>query len=165
MSALPSWLFTTLGTGHPIFTSRMSNGLSSIRAAVSAIISGSEPNSCNETGDSCGCISKRASVFLLLKCTALALIISMHKSPAPCSLHRSLNGKSVTPAIGASITLFFNSTFPILILFINLSYFVFFSYIILRPSRVRALLYSCIISVSSEIIRPSPPVATTLRLS
>ena len=44
---------------------------------------------------------------------AFALTISMHTRPAPCSLQRIRYGMSVTPAIGARITLFSSSTFPI----------------------------------------------------
>ena len=40
-------------------------------------------------------------------------IISVYISPQPCSLHNNRNGRSVTPAMGAKIRLFSNSTFPI----------------------------------------------------
>ena len=66
ISAEPSPLFTTFGTGQPIFRSSMEKGRSSIRFAISARIWGSEPNSCREAGTSSGWISMRLSVFLLL---------------------------------------------------------------------------------------------------
>ncbi len=113
ISAEPSPFFTTLGTGQPILISRISNGSSSIRFAASLIISGSEPNSCRETGFSCGSVVRSVFVFRLLYRIAFALTISMHKSPAPCSLHSKRNGRSVTPAIGASIRLLSRVLFPI----------------------------------------------------
>ena len=114
--AEPSPLLTTFGTGHPILTSIISNSLSESLFAISAMISGSEPKSCNASGLSSGTVFIRSSVFLLLYSTALALTISVHISPQPCSLHKSRNGRSVTPAIGANAILFFISTFPILII-------------------------------------------------
>jgi hypothetical protein len=50
---------------------------------------------------------------LLLRATASALIISVKQSPAPCSLQRSLKGKSLTPHIGASTSLLRIRTEPI----------------------------------------------------
>ena len=63
--ALPSPLLTTFGTGQPIFRSKTENGRSSIFLAISLTISGSEPNSCRETGPSSGWICISSSVFLL----------------------------------------------------------------------------------------------------
>ncbi len=113
MSAEPSPLLTTFGTGQPIFRSRMSNGRSSICFAISLIISGSEPKSCSDTGCSFGSMVRSSSVLRFLYRIALALTISMHTSPAPCSLQSKRNGRSLTPAIGASIKLFSKVTFPI----------------------------------------------------
>ena len=70
--------------------------------ACSLMTSGSDPKSCRDTGYSSGWMERRAFVFLFLYWSALALTISMHRSPAPCSLHSRRNGRSVTPAIGAS---------------------------------------------------------------
>ena len=111
--AEPSPLFTTFGTGQPMLISKISNGRSSICFAISPIISGSDPKSCKETGVSRGSIVKSSCVFLFLYKIALALTISIQRSPAPCSLHSKRNGRSVTPAIGAKIRLFSNVTFPI----------------------------------------------------
>ena len=113
ISAEPSPLLTTFGTGHPIFTSIMSNGRSSTRFAISPITSGSEPNSCNAIGCSFGVTCINASVFLLPYKIAFALTISVYKRPQSISLHNRRNGRSVTPAIGASTTGFCISTFPI----------------------------------------------------
>ena len=96
-------------------TSITSNGLSSSLFAISAIICGSEPKSCTAIGFSASVTRRSASVFLLLYKIAFALTISVYKSPQPISRHKSLNGKSVTPAIGARNTLFSILTFPIFI--------------------------------------------------
>ena len=66
ISAEPSPLLTTFGTGQPMLMSKMSNGLSSICFAISLMISGSEPNSCSDTGFSRLSIVKSSSVFLFL---------------------------------------------------------------------------------------------------
>ena len=113
ISAEPSPLFTIFGTGHPMLMSKMSNGLSSIWWAILEIISGSQPKSCKDTGSSLSSIAISSSVFLFLYIIAFALTISIHNSPAPCSLHNKRNGRSVTPAIGANIKLFGKVTLPI----------------------------------------------------
>ena len=115
-SADPSPLLTTLGTGHPILTSIISKSLSASLLAMSAIICGSEPNNCTAIGLSFLSVFNNSSVFLLLYNTALALTISVYKSPQPCSLHKRRNGRSVTPAIGPNATFVLISTLPILIL-------------------------------------------------
>ena len=121
-NADPSPLLTTFGTGQPILISRISNGCSSILFTTSAIRSGSLPKICMETGCSTGSICIREIVFLLWKEIAFALTISVHNRPAPCSLQRIRNGRSVTPAIGARIKGFSISTEPIFhFIFISVS--------------------------------------------
>ena len=83
-------------------------------AAISAIMSGSEPKSCTAAGRSSGSICSSSLVFRLLYRTAFALTISVTTQPAPCSRHSTRKGRSVTPAMGASITLFSRTVFPIL---------------------------------------------------
>ena len=93
--------------------SRMSKSQSSILLAASAITSGSWPKICSATGASEGRVLASSAVLQLPKVTAFALIISMTESPAPCSLQSSRNGRSDTPAIGASTVRFGMVTFPI----------------------------------------------------
>ena len=56
----------------------------------------------------CGGIVVAGLLYLVL-----ALIISMQRSPAPCSLQSLRKARSVTPAIGARTNRFGISTFPI----------------------------------------------------
>ena len=136
--------------------SRIWNGSSSIIFAISLMIFGSEPKSCNDTGYSSGWIASNTLVFLFLYCRAFALIISMHKSPAPCSLQSNLNGRSVTPAIGARIYGFARLTFPIfifLLLLINFNYYYLLSWLSLNNLQTSSIFdYSRILIILLTII-------------
>ena len=114
-SALPSPLPATFGTGHPMLISRIWKEYSSRVAATSPISSGSDPKICKDTIPSSGAVFSMAYVFLFLKERALAEIISVHTIPAPISAHNTRKGRSVTPAIGASIYGFGSVTLPICI--------------------------------------------------
>ena len=59
-------------------------------------------------------------VFVPEYSSPFALIISVYTSDAPCSLHKTRYGRSVTPAIGARIRLPSRETLPITKSFINI---------------------------------------------
>ena len=61
---------------------------------------------------SAGSTAISSFVFLFLYKMALALTISVTAIPAPCSWHKSLKGRSVTPAMGASMILLLSSLSP-----------------------------------------------------
>ena len=85
-------LFTIFGIGHPMLMSRMSKGSSASCVAAIAMVSGSGPNSCIETGCSFSEILINSRVFLFPYFTALALTISIQTRAAPISWQRILKG-------------------------------------------------------------------------
>ncbi len=117
ISALPSPLLTIFPTGHPIFISITSApDISYAFSADFPIHSMSLPKICAATGCSLSPSFKRSAVFPLLCSSAFALTISVYVYPAPISRHTVRKARSHTPAIGASASFVFISTFPIFII-------------------------------------------------
>ncbi len=104
---------TTFGTGHPILMSRIWNGSSSIIFAISLMIFPDQNQRAGTIQDVQPDEWSSDPRYFYFYTEGLALTISIQISPAPCSLQRTRNGRSVTPAIGASTSGFCISTFPI----------------------------------------------------
>jgi len=91
-------------TGQPMLMSMIAAPRCSLSFAASAITSGSQPASWSETGSSAGSHRLFCSDWRVSRTIAWLAIISLTVSPAPKRLTIRLNGKSVTPVIGARIT-------------------------------------------------------------
>ena len=100
--------------------------------AANPIVSGSLPNICILTGTVSSSRFSNFFVFSSPKNNAFELTISVHTKPGSNFSVIILKGRSVTPAIGANIKLFFNSIFPIF----NFFKYIFYSYLLNKPFRL-----------------------------
>ena len=92
ISALPSPLLNTLGTGQPILISMMSNASRNVLSAMRSITAGLPPSSCTALNGSSSVVSRRRLVALSSYFNALALHISVKHNPAPSSYASIRNG-------------------------------------------------------------------------
>ena len=102
ISAAPAHTRVTFGAGQPKLRSMMSACGSSRPAAVT-MSSRSPPKICGMNGSSIGCVSMRRHEVVASRVRAVELVNSVMAKLAPHSLASSRKGRSVTPAIGASI--------------------------------------------------------------
>src|SRR3954471_6698192 len=93
--------------------SMMSAPLSALYFAASAIMAGSAPAICTTRGSTSPSWLPRRMVFSEPHSSELDATISETAMPAPMRLHRLRNGRSVTPAMGATIRLFLSWIGPI----------------------------------------------------
>ena len=99
----PALCLEIFGTGQPIFTSTMSAPMPSTIRAASAIVAGSPPKICTETGRSSSVYSAYWSVRSIPRTMPSLLTISVTTRPQPpCRFTRRRKLVSVMPAIGAT---------------------------------------------------------------
>src|SRR5690606_29328451 len=101
----PAQAFQPFFAGQPMLISMICAPWSTLWRAASAITSGTVPAICTPTGSGSSTWSMRRSDFSVRQKRGSLVVISDIASPAPSRLHSSRNGLSVTPAIGARITL------------------------------------------------------------
>ncbi len=94
----------TFFAGHPMLMSMMRAPSPASRRATSAIAAGSRPAICTAVPVSAAASSARASAEGARASISRLATISETTSPAPKSATRPRNGRSVSPAIGASST-------------------------------------------------------------
>ena len=111
-SAEPAAFLHTFFAGQPILISMMSAPSSALKRAASASCVGSLPTICTERIPSWLLRCLRSMVLRLWVRLRSEVNISATASPAPNSRQSSRNGRSVTPAMGATTTLFANVCGP-----------------------------------------------------
>ena len=92
ISALPSPLLNTFGTGQPILMSMISNASKNGLFAIRSITAGLPPSNCTALTGSAGVVMRRRFVALSSYLSALALHISVKHRPAPSSYASIRNG-------------------------------------------------------------------------
>ena len=115
INAEPASWPTTLRTGQPKLISMMSAPLPCCSLAASAMLWGSQPTSCIDTGSSIGSHAAFWTDWRVSRMAASLAIISVTLRPEPYFRTSLRNGRSVTPVIGARITGVSMTTLPILI--------------------------------------------------
>jgi hypothetical protein len=102
ISAEPAHLLHTLRAGQPMLMSMICAPRSMFQRAASAISRGSVPAICTAIGPASPLWSARRWVFTLSRRSGREVIISLTAYPAPKRRQSWRNGRSVTPAIGAT---------------------------------------------------------------
>ena len=102
ISAEPAQALHTFLAGQPMLMSMICAPRSMLWRAASAIICASVPAICTVMGALSPSWLARREVFSESRSSGRALIISLTAWPAPRRLHSWRNGRSVTPAIGAT---------------------------------------------------------------
>ncbi len=102
--AEPAALLQTFFAGHPMLMSIICAPWAALKRAALASISGSPPAICTERGSGSPVWSRRKRDFRVCQRLLSAITISDTARPAPRRRHKSRNGRSVTPAIGATIS-------------------------------------------------------------
>src|SRR5690606_2245047 len=102
ISAEPAITLHTFLAGHPMLMSMICAPRSALYLAASAIIFGSAPAICTEIGSTSPSWLARRWVLALPYSSEFDVTISDTATPAPSFLHNWRNGRSVTPAIGAT---------------------------------------------------------------
>ena len=105
-SAEPAATLQTFFAGHPMLMSMMSAPSAALRLAASAMLAGSAPTIWTETGPASPLWSSRRTDLRDPHSEVSAVIISDTARAAPKRRHSWRNGRSVVPAMGASISLF-----------------------------------------------------------
>src|SRR5437879_5212870 len=103
-SAEPHSRPQTFLAGQPMFTSMIWAPRATLARAAAASAAGSAPASCTKRGSGSPSWSMRWRDLLVCHRRMSEVIISDAARPAPRARHSSRNGRSVTPAIGASTT-------------------------------------------------------------
>ncbi len=108
-------MLQTFLAGQPMLMSMICAPRSMLKAAASAIIGASVPAICTAIGPGSPSWLALRDVFSVCQRSRREVTISLTAWPAPNSRHNWRNGRSVTPAIGATNTLFGRTYGPMFI--------------------------------------------------
>ncbi len=112
ISAEPAKTLHTFLAGQPMLMSMICAPRSMLYSAASAISRASTPAICTAIGPGSPLWSERREVFSDDHNARWLVTISLTACPAPSCRHSMRNGRSVTPAIGATNRLFGSSNAP-----------------------------------------------------
>ena len=105
-SAEPAMTLQIFFAGQPMLMSMICAPFATLTLAASASMAGSAPTICTDFGSGSPSWLARRLVFSLPQSSELDATISDTASPAPSERHSRRNGRSVTPAMGATTRLF-----------------------------------------------------------